>query len=150
MHKYDLREREIQERPHFDKYKVGEKKPRCLISPRLSPLSCLATASLLPPGSLQHQNQLASLEDPLDLISTRSFQLSALSNHHPVPTTAELDIIVDRLVPFTEDRLIVWIGPKMSVMMGRAVSEVREGLCEGDGGFDLVLAEKKEQVGQRW
>ena len=23
MHKYDLREREIQERPHFDKYKVG-------------------------------------------------------------------------------------------------------------------------------
>ena len=35
-------------------------------------------------------------------------------------------------------------------MMGRAVSEVREGLCEGDGGFDLVLAEKKEQVGQRW
>ena len=67
-----------------------------------------------------------------------------------MPTTAELDIIVDRLVPFTEDRLIVWIGPKMSVMMGRAVSEVREGLCEGDGGFDLVLAEKKEQVGQRW
>ena len=76
--------------------------------------------------------------------------MSALSNHHQVPTTAELDIIVDRLVPFTQDRLIVWIDPKMSVLMYRAVSEVREGLCEVDGGFDLVLTEKKEQVGQIW
>ena len=46
--------------------------------------------------------------------------------------------------------LIVWIDPKMSVLMYRAVSEVREGLCEVDGGFDLVLTEKKEQVGQIW
>ena len=27
------------------------------------------------------------------------------------------------------------------------MSEVREGFCEGDGGFDLALADKKEQVG---
>ena len=30
--------------------------------------------------------------------------------------------------------------------MYRAVSEMREGLSEGDGGFDLALANKKEQV----
>ena len=84
------------------------------------------------------------------MVSTRRFQLSALRSYHQVPTTAELDIIVDRLVPFTQDRLIVWIDPKMSVLMYRAVSEVREGLCEVDGGFDLVLTEKKEQVGQIW
>merc|ERR1712055_737729 len=56
-------------------------------------------------------------------LATRRFQLSALRSYHQVPTTAELDIIVDR-----------------------AVSEMREGLCEGDGGFDLVLANKKEQA----
>ena len=78
------------------------------------------------------------------MVSTRRFQLSALRSYHQVPTTAELDIIVDRLVPFTQERLIENL--KTIVMTCRAVSEVRKGLCEGDSGFDLVLANKKQQV----
>ena len=45
------------------------------------------------------------------------------------------------------DMLIVWIHTKI---MRRAVSEVREGVFEGEPGFDLALAERKEQVDQRW
>ena len=45
----------------------------------------------------------------VDLISSRSFQSSVLCNQHPMPTTAKLDIIVDRW--------IVWKDNKINVMI---------------------------------
>ena len=56
-----------------------------------------------------------------------------------------VDVIDSKIsVMSTQDKLIVSLHSKMSAVICRAVSEMRKGLSEGDGGFDLALAKKKE------
>ena len=63
-----------------------------------------------PASASASESSASSWRILVDLIAIRSFQSSALRNQHPLPTTTELDIIVDRS--------IVWIDfYKMRVMI---------------------------------